>query len=384
MIAPVTASGSDFSLLVFSLKRIFIFAHLRVRLKSEDFSQLTRHRILLALLFAMAVLVSFGNSIKAQGPIVTEDESKVNIYKRFTDNRVPNPPTAYAAAKEYMQRYPKDSDQYTNYFKQWIEEYEFEERECKLLQDIYRDKAFAPAYELGKTVLAEDPENLKVLLALGYGGYLATSGSKNESLNAEAIRYANKAIQLIEAGHAPTIEMGGVGGGVGNGCPVQTESDRGSEWKPFKNKDDALASLHYAIGYTEWRTQPDEAINQFVRVIQLESDLKRTPLTYELLGVAYTQGPYKRLSADYTKRFANQPESPEGKAALDALNKVADKIIDAYARAVALAGNDPKLQASKADSMRRLTDLYKFRHDNSDAGLNELIAGVLARPLPQP
>ena len=84
----------------------------------------------------MAVLVSFGNSIKAQGPIVTEDESKVNIYKRFTDNRVPNPPTAYAAAKEYLQRYPKDSDQYTNYFKQWIEEYEFEERECKLLQDI--------------------------------------------------------------------------------------------------------------------------------------------------------------------------------------------------------------------------------------------------------
>ena len=161
---------------------------------------MTRHRILLALLFAMAVLVSFGNSIKAQGPIVTEDESKVNIYKRFTDNRVPNPPTAYAAAKEYLQRYPKDSDQYTNYFKQWIEEYEFEERECKLLQDIYRDKAFAPAYELGKTVLAEDPENLKVLLALGYGGYLATSGSKNASLNAEAIRYANKAIQLIEAG----------------------------------------------------------------------------------------------------------------------------------------------------------------------------------------
>ena len=34
--------------------------------------------------------------------------------------------------------------------------------------------------------------------------------------------------------------------------------------------------------------------------------------------------------------------------------------------------------------MKRLTDLYKFRHENSDTGLNELIASVLSTPLPQP
>ncbi len=31
-----------------------------------------------------------------------------------------------------------------------------------------------------------------------------------------------------------------------------------------------------------------------------------------------------------------------------------------------------------------LTDLYKFRHENSDAGLNEFLAGVMATPLPTP
>jgi len=49
-----------------------------------------------------------------------------------------------------------------------------------------------------------------------------------------------------------------------------------------------------------------------------------------------------------------------------------------------LAGNDPQQQTAKGQWMTRLTDLYKFRHENSAAGLNEFIAGVLAKPLPQP
>jgi hypothetical protein len=32
--------------------------------------------------------------------------------------------------------------------------------------------------------------------------------------------------------------------------------------------------------------------------------------------------------------------------------------------------------------MKQLTTFYKFRHENSDAGLNEFIASVLAKPLP--
>ena len=116
----------------------------------------------------------------------------------------------------------------------------------------------------------------------------------------------------------------------------------------------------------------------------IESDRKKSAATYYYLAAAYQNGPYKRLSEDYSKRFGNQPESPESKAALENINKVLDKVIDAYARAVALAGNDPQQQAAKNQWLARLTDFYKFRHENSDAGLNELIAGILAKPLPQP
>ena len=59
-----------------------------------------------------------------------------------------------------------------------------------------------------------------------------------------------------------------------------------------------------------------------------------------------------------------------------------DKIIDAYARAVALASKDPQQAAAKNAWLARLTELYKFRHDGSDAGLNELVSGVLATRLP--
>jgi hypothetical protein len=324
-----------------------------------------KHRVMLALLFGLALAFASAARLQAQprnGTAVqeTDDEVKVTTYKRFVDNREPNPAAAYQAAKEYMARYSKEDDQYTRYLKVWMAAFEKDERQDALLRAIYDEKNYAAGFGLAKKVVADDPEDLKTLIALGYGGYLATTNARNETFNADSERYAQKAIQMIESGK--TLE----------------------KWEPFKNRDDALASLHYAIGFTELKARPEESIGRFIKVTQVDSDLRNTPSTFYLLSVAYEQGPYKRLSADYTKRFANQPETPESKAALDNLNKVMDRIVDAYARAVALAGNDPQHQAKKAEWTKRLTDLYKFRHDGSDAGLNEFIAGVLAKPLPQP
>jgi tetratricopeptide (TPR) repeat protein len=349
-----------------------------------------KHRTVFVFLLGLALAhfcagprsISAATRTRLQGQ-ETDDEVKVNLYKKFIDNRVPNPAMAYDVAREYVRRYVKDNDKITSYLKQWIDAYESEERECKLLQGIYGGKGFTNAYALAKPVLAEDPDNLKALIALGYGGYQATTAEKNESFNAESMRNANKAIQLIESGKAPTLEIGTVGGGVATGCPQQTESDRGpGQWKPFKGREDALASLYVAVGYLELKTQPDDAIGRFVKAIQIDADRKSAPSTYFWLAQAYERGPYQRLSADYGKRFANQPETPEGKAAFQKVNDVLDRIIDAYARAVALAGSDSKQQAAKAEWTRHLTDLYKFRHDNSDAGLTEFISGVLAKPLP--
>src|SRR5574341_633577 len=315
-----------------------------------------KNSLILAALFA-GVLLLVPQAARAQQPYVTDDEVKVNTYKKFVDNRVPNPAVAYEAARDYMSRYGKEEDQYTRYLKAWIAAYEEDLRVMRLaaeradreqqLLGSFTTKDYAKAYGLAKQVLTDDPNNVRVLIALGYGAVGASTEGRNETFNADAAKYAEKAIQLIESGKTP------------------------STWQPFKGKEDILGSLHYALGFYALKATPDAAAAHFIKATQVDADRRNSPATYSLLAFAYQNGPYKRLSDDYSKRFANQPESAESKTALENVNKVVDKLIDAYARAVALAG--PQNQAAKAQWMAQLTSFYKFRHSNSDAGLTEYI-----------
>jgi hypothetical protein len=327
------------------------------------------------LILFFAIAVTFGTTARSYAqprtttPVQeTDDEFKVTTYKKFVDNREPYPAVAYQAAKDYMAKYSKEDDQYTRYLRQWISAYEEDlramraaaekaDREQQLLGS-FTQKDFAKAYGMAKQVLADNPENLKVLIALGYEGVLA-SEARNESFNNDAATYARKAIQLIESGRTP------------------------DSWAPFKNKEDVLSSLYYAEGFYALKPRPEVAVADFIKASQINSDRRTSASTYYYLALAYQNGAYKRLSDDYSRRFANQAESPESKAALDSINKVVDKMIDAYARAVALAQKDPQQAAAMTSWRARLTDFYKFRHDGSDVGLNEFIAGVLATPLPQ-
>jgi tetratricopeptide (TPR) repeat protein len=286
----------------------------------------------------------------------TDDPVKIEIYKRFVDNRVPNPAVAYKAARDYLQRYTKDKDQYIDYLTKWVMFYERDERK-RMLPGLINEKNFAEAYSTGAKILADEPNYLRAQIDLGYAGYLAAS-AKNETYNNDALRYARQAIQAIESGKAP------------------------NEWAPFKGKDDTLAYLHYAVGYLTLKTDPAGAIDSLLKAAQLESDIKKTPSTYYFLAAAYEAGPYKTLSSAYQTQFAGKPETPESKAALEKLNVVMDRIIDAYARAIASAGTDPKTEANRKEWMTKLSTYYKFRHEGSDAGMNEFIASALQKPLP--
>ncbi|HEX6044690.1 MAG TPA: hypothetical protein VFZ22_09405 [Pyrinomonadaceae bacterium] len=308
---------------------------------------------LLITAFLAVSMVAFGGVVVAQE---TDDPAKIEIYKRFVDNRVPNPTVAYQAARDYLTKYTKDKDQYVDYLTKWVAAYERDERK-RNLPILINEKKFTEAYKTGAKILADEPDYLRAQIDLGYAGYIAAS-AKDESHNAEALAYATKAIQLIESGKTP------------------------SEWAPFKGKDDTLAYLNYAVGFLTLKTNPAAAIDPLLRAASLESDIKRTPSTYYFLAVAYESGPYKTLSSAYQNEFANKPETPASKAALEKLNVLMDRIIDAYARAIAAAGTDPKTEQSRKDWLAQLSNYYKFRHEGSDAGLAEFIAAALQKPLP--
>ena len=312
-------------------------------------------RLALAALMALA-LGSVGARQFAASAQETDDPVKIEIYKRFVDNRVPNPTAAYQAARDYLQKYQKDKDQYTDYLQKWVAAYERDDRK-RQLGGLINEKKFAEAYKVGERILADEPDYLRAQIDLGYAGYLAAS-SKDESHNSEALTYARKAIQAIESGKTPI------------------------EWAPFKGKDDTLAYLNYAVGFLMLKNSPEQAIDSLVKAASYESDIRRTPSTYYFLAVAYESGPYKTMSTAYQNTYANKPETPESKAALEKLNVVMDRIVDAYARAIQTAGTDPKTEASRREWLGQLTNYYKFRHGGSDAGITEFIAASMQKPLP--
>ena len=310
-------------------------------------------KVILSTLLAFAAVALGSSIVFAQE---TDDPVKIEIYKRFVDNRLPNPAAAYQAARDYVAKYNKDKDQYTDYLSKWMAAYERDERK-RNLPIFINEKKFTEAYSTGAKILADEPNYLRAQIDLGYAGYLAAS-AKNEQFNSQAVEYARAAIQAIESGKTP------------------------NEWAPFKGKDDTLAYLNYAVGFLTLKTSPDSAIDSLIKAAQFESDIKRTPSTYYFLAVAYESGPYKSLSAAYQKDFADKPETPASKAALEKLGVVMDRIVDAYARAIASAGTDAKTQQSRNEWLTQMTTYYKFRHNNTDTGLTEYIAGALQKPLP--
>lgn len=309
--------------------------------------------LVMAVFMAVGLLAA-GSEVFAQKE--TDDPAKIAIYQRFLDNHKNNPVVAYQAARDYLTKYTKDKDEYTDYLNKWVAAYERDERKLNL-PGLINEKKFDEAYKTGARILADEPDYLRAQIDLGYAGYLAAS-AKNETHNAEALAYATKAIQAIEGGKVP------------------------SEWAPFKGKDDTLAYLNYAVGFLTLKTDPNKAIDSLLKAARYESDIKKTPSTYYFLAVAYEAGPYKTLSTAYQTEFAGKPETPASKAALDKLNVVMDRIIDAYARAIASAGTDAKTEQSRKEWQAQMTNYYKFRNNNSEAGMPELIAGVLAKPLP--
>ena len=79
--------------------------------------------------------------------------------------------------------------------------------------------------------------------------------------------------------------------------------------------------------------------------------LKKSPFTYAYIAGAYETGPYAKLSDQYKAMYLGKDETPESKLMLANINQLVDRMIDAYARAIAAAGDDPANAQNKAQWM---------------------------------
>ena len=318
------------------------------------------------LLVSMMLSVLFPAAAVAQTTATPADpctaDAKHALYTKFLANR--KGPTAenasgdqevaFNTAREYKKLCPADESEPAKYMARWAGTYELAARKTKFL-NAYDTKKYSEMFGLGNQVLADDPNYVRAYILLGIVGYVASAAGDN-SLTAQSLPHAKKAIALLEAGQAP------------------------DDWKPYAGKDDALAWLNYSIGHAS-KASPSDALPYLLKAARYESLFKTNPLTFSGIGQAYELGIYAKQEEAY-KPFADKPESPEQQLALQNIYQTVDRIIDAYARAIALAGADPKFKEAKTTWMQTVTDLYKFRNKGSDAGLTALLSGIQGKPLP--
>lgn len=283
-----------------------------------------------------------------------DEEAKAALYQKFLDTYKTDPKAAAQIAKEYLQKYPAESDQ-TKYLSKWVTAFEAKEKEGRKasVEDLLRQQKYADAFTAAKAILADEPGDVRTLNNAVFAALYAAGVNKNDSFNAEAANYARKAVQLIQSG------------------------------QPFDKRDDTLGWLHSALGFFSLKSNPTEAIKYYIKAAQFEGAAKKDPQTYLFLADSYRAAEYTKLAADIKTRCSTteQQATPDCKTLSDRLNQVVDRMIDAYARAIALA-TDPKFAQAKTAWMSELSAFYKFRHEGSDAGLTEFISGVLAKPLP--
>jgi hypothetical protein len=282
-------------------------------------------------------------------------EAQAALYERWRSNINTNQPAAFDAGSAYLARYP--DDEYATYVRPWIEAYRRAFRKVEF-QRLFKAQQFAELFRTGKLVLADEPDDLKTIVHLAYAGYLA-GGRGDDSFAAESLGYARRAVQLIGANAKP------------------------ADWQPFIDKSDALGYLHFVIGELTFKDDPANSARLFRKALGFETTLKRTPVIYSRLAAAHVAGEYDPLSKDYSARFAGRDPSDESRAALEKINAVVDRVVDAYARAVAFSGDDPKYADARRRWFEELTRFYKFRHDGSTAGLGALVAGVTSKPPPE-
>jgi hypothetical protein len=307
------------------------------------------------LLFAVALTFFLPTLTEA----AMQDQGQVTLYEQFIKQRSEKEPAsqkaAYETGKEYLTKYGAPVDQYNTYVRGWMGKYEKAVRDFEFRQAVAQ-KDVTKVFKLGREIFVTEPDNLYVYLGFAQVGYGNAVDTGNKSIIPETLTAARRALELI---------------GQGKTLP---------EWKTAADRDDRIGELNYLIGYFSLESSPGEAAKAFVKVIQSNSKLTRDASPYLYLAKAYYSGEVSQLAAEYKAKYEGRPETSEGAILYEKINQSLDRVIDAYARAVALS----KTADEKIGIMKNLTTVYKARHDNSDAGLAEYLEGVLSRPLPIP
>lgn len=302
---------------------------------------------------------TFGQDKK---PKVSEGESKALT----AISSAPDAAAKLAAAREFVKKYPKSSSrsEVSGYIAGQIDQVKDgnqklalaetyqqifnEEKELETIRpvmlDAYLDaKRTDDAFALGASILAKQPENVFILTRMLIAG---TNEAKrnNPKYVATSQQYGLKAIELIEANKKPAEMID-------------------AAWEQQKA---ILPSLYQDMAVLALMTGKSAEAN-----MRLEKAVALNPaeaFNYVLLG-SIANEEYQKLA----EAQKSMPAGPEKAETLKKATAMLDKVIDLYAHAVGASEGKPEYQQIHDQLIQDLTPYYKFRHNQSTEGLQQLI-----------
>lgn len=314
------------------------------------------------LLFHVALIQASQPQEQDNMPKVSEGEAKaITAFNAATDAGA-----KLTIAEEFVKKYPKSSVLPQLALKVAIEIAKLKDSTQKLAFADRFEKAFKDdqalalvqsarldsfvalkriddAFSLAATLLTKNPEDLHTLMQLSFSGTDEAKRGNGKYLQ-QSRQYGLKAIEIIEAGNRPA------------------NMDEPT-WTVHKA---ALPQLYQQTGILAMINK--DAADAKARISK-SIELKPEDPTGHAILAYFNNNEYVQLATAYK----SMPEGKEKAEQLVKLQGMIDGIIDAYAHAVALSTGKPEHQALLQQVMPDLTSYYKYRHNDSVEGLQELI-----------
>jgi len=331
------------------------------------FKSLTLLRKICSLSLVICSLVFAGSIVSnAQGqdkkPKVSEGEAK----GASAINSAPDAAAKLAAAGEFVKKYPKSPlraevsgylvgqiDQVGDAAQKLALAETFQktftgDKEQEAIQPVILDAYLAAkrtddAFTLAASILAKQPENVVLLTRMLIAG-TDEAKRQNPKYAPQSQQYGLKAIELIEANKKPAD---------------MTDA----AWENIKA---LLPALYQNMGILSLVSRNSaEAQTRLEKAATLNP---AEPFNYVLLG-SIANDEYQQLATTHK----SMPNGPQKDEALKKATAMMDKVIDLYAHAVGATDGKPEYQQIHDQLMQDLTPYYKYRHNQSTEGLQQLI-----------
>ncbi|MGQ0760949.1 MAG: hypothetical protein ACT4OT_02850 [Acidobacteriota bacterium] len=202
------------------------------------------------------------------------------------------------------------------------------------------DQAFAK----GSDFLTRNPESIEVLVELVSIG-TEQAKQQNTKFVDQSIRYGMQAIALADANKKPA------------------DFDDAS-WQQFKTT--TVPSLYQSLGLLYMLKGANaEAKANYTKASQVAPS---DPFNFVMIA-ALLNDEYQAAAKAYQAMAAGAPKE----AQLKKVETLLDTVIDAYAHAIALSEGSAPLAQVRQQYLQDLENYYKYRHNNSTTGMQQLI-----------